>query len=323
MPRRTTRREFLTTTAAATTALLAAQYGSAADTAPRRKKSLIGTPDAKTLETHKAAGFDGIESTVWSATPEEAAQQRKTADELGMRIHSVLRGWTNFNSPDADQVAQDIASIDTALRACQAYGAEALLLVPCRLLANVDVPKPEEFEIDCDPQTGYVRRVIAGDNARFEPYIKAQNEAIDTSRKALEKLLPVAEKTGVVIALENVWSNLWVKPNVFASFVNSFASPWVQTYFDIGNHVKYATPEQWIQALGKTIVKIHVKDFVVDRASPQGGSFVDIRAGDVNWPSVMKELDAVGYTGWMTIEGSGGLSIEEQSKRLDLILAGN
>ena len=33
-------------------------------------------------------------------------------------------------------------------------------------------------------------------------------------------------------------------------------------------------------------------------------------------------LDGVGYNGWMTIEGSGGLSLEEKSKRLDLILAG-
>ena len=142
------------------------------------------------------------------------------------------------------------------------------------------------------------------------------------SRRALDKLIPVAEKTGVVIALENVWSNLWVKPNLFANFVNSFQSDWVQTYFDIGNHVKYAAPEQWIETLGKSIVKIHVKDFVVDRAAARGGAFVNIREGDVNWPSVMKALDKVGYHGWMTIEGSGKLSIEERSQRLDLILAG-
>ncbi len=322
MPRHTNRREFLTTTAVAAAGFLAARHCPAADTMLHRKKSLIGTPDQTTLEKLKGAGFDGIESGVWNASPDDAARQRQAAEKLEMHIHSVLRGWTNFNSPDSAQVAQDIASVETALRACQGYGADALLLVPCRLLANVEVPKPEDFAIDFDPHTGYVQRVVTGDNAKYEPYMKAQNEAIDASRKALEKLIPVAEKMGVIIALENVWSNLWVKPKLFASFVNSFASPWVQSYFDIGNHVKYAAPEQWIQALGKTIVKIHVKDFVVDRASPQGGKFVDIRDGDVNWPSVMKELDAVGYDGWMTIEGSGGLSIEQQSERLDLILAG-
>ena len=65
-----------------------------------------------------------------------------------------------------------------------------------------------------------------------------------------------------------------------------------------------------------------VKDFAVDRNVPRGGQFVDIRDGDVSWPEVMKTLDQVGYDGWMTIEGSCGLSVEEQSQRLDLILAG-
>ncbi len=102
---------------------------------------------------------------------------------------------------------------------------------------------------------------------------------------------------------------------------NAFQSPWVRSYFDIGNHVRYAAPEQWIRALGTTICKIHVKDFVVDRTAPSGGKFVDIRDGDVNWPSVMQELDKIGYDGWMTIEGSGGLSMQEKSERLDLILA--
>ncbi len=317
-----TRRTFLSTTAAAGMSLLALdEWATAADHLPR-KKSLIGVPSAELLERHKAAGFHGLEATDWSIAPDAAAKLRDTAQRLDMRIHSVLRGWTDFNSPDATQVAKDIASVETALRAAQGYGADALLLVPCRLLDDVAVPKPEDFDIELDDQTGHVTRVVAGDNAAFAPYMDAQNRGIDMARKALDKLIPVAEKTGVVIALENVWSNLWVKPALFAHFVRSFQSRWVQSYFDIGNHVKYAPPEAWIESLGKTIVKLHVKDFTIDRAAPQGGQFVDIREGQVNWPAVIEALDRVGYQGWLTIEGSGGLSIEEQSHRLDLILAG-
>ena len=320
----TTRREFLTTTAAAGMGLLCARQlpAAASSDSKSRKKALIGRPDRKTLEELKAAGFGGIEANVWGISSEEAAGYRKEADALGMRIHSVLRGWTNFNSPDKQQVAADIASVEKALHTSQIYGADALLLVPCRLLAKVDVPRPEDFQIEFAEQTGHISRVVAGDNTPYEGYMKAHNEAIDASRQALEKLIPVAEKTKVVIALENVWSNLWVKPKLFANFVKSFESQWLQTYFDIGNHVKYAPPEEWIQTLGKTIVKIHVKDFEVNRSAPNGGKFVDIREGDVDWPSVMKELDNIGYHGWMTIEGSGGLSMQERSRRLDLILAG-
>jgi len=126
----------------------------------------------------------------------------------------------------------------------------------------------------------------------------------------------------VVIALENVWNNFWVKPKLAANFVASFGSPWVKAYYDIGNHVKYAKPQEWLETLGDLIVKIHVKDFEVDKSHAQGGKFVDIRDGDVDWPAVRKCIDQIGYNGYMTIEGSGGLSVEERSRRLDAIIAG-
>ncbi len=286
------------------------------------KKALIGKPTEETLSSWKAAGFEGIESSAWNVTPKEAAAARKVAEKLGMRIHSVLFGWANFNRKDS--VAKDLAAVRTALRACRVYGGNALLLVPCRIggTRQKPMPMPEawEFEIEFDEKTGHVRRVAAGDNSRYAAYIDAHNHAVDTSRKAIEKLIPVAEKTKVVIALENVWNNLWVKPAIFRNFIASFNSPWVQCYFDIGNHVKYALPEEWIRTLGKLIVKCHVKGFELN-PDGHGGRFVNIREGSVNWPVVRGELDKLGYNGWMTIEG-GNLSLEEHSKRLDLIIAG-
>ncbi len=235
-----------------------------------------------------------------------------------MRIHAVLYGWANFNRPDS--VQRDIASVKAALRACQAYGADALLLVPCRI-GGMPMPEAWEFDIEFDEKTGHINKVVAGNNSRYRKYIEAHNHAVDTSREAVNKLAPTAEKTGTVIALENVWNNLWVKPQIFKNFIASFDNPWVQCYFDIGNHVKYAPAEQWIRTLGKLIVKLHVKDFKLN-PDGHGGRFVDIRDGSVDWPLVRAELDKIGYNGWMTIEGSGKLSLEERNKRLDLIIAG-
>ena len=73
--------------------------------------------------------------------------------------------------------------------------------------------------------------------------------------------------------------------------------------------------------MGKLIVKCHVKDFKLAK-NGRGGKFSDIRDGSVDWPSVVKELEAVGFGGWMTIEGSGRLSVDERNKRLDMIIAG-
>ena len=152
-------------------------------------------------------------------------------------------------------------------------------------------------------------------------YIKAQNHATETSRQAVQALIPEAEKCGVVIALENVWNNLWVMPDFFAAFVKSFDSPWVKAYLDLGNHAKYAPTPLWIEALGEHIAKCHVKDF---RLNPdgKGGDFVDIRDGSNDWPAIRTALERVGYSGWLTIEGSGGLTLAEQNRRLDLIVRG-
>ena len=182
------------------------------------------------------------------------------------------------------------------------------------------MPEAWEFDIAFDAKSGHVTRVAAGDNSKFDTYIQAQNRATDTSRSAVEKLIPMARELGVVIGLENVWNNLWVKPDLFRNFVASFHDPWVKAYFDIGNHVKYAPPQEWITKLGALLVKVHIKDF---RLNPDGhgGKFVTLREGSIDWPAVRRALDEARYNGWTTIEAND-LSLPEFNRRLDLILEG-
>jgi hexulose-6-phosphate isomerase len=313
------RRQFVAVSAAVAAGGVMNGRAGAAETKTIYRKALIGTPKAETFAAWKGAGFDGMESRAWSATPQEAGRGRELAKMAGMQIHAVLRGWTNFNHPD--RIDADVTSVKTALMAAQGYGAGALLLVPCRV-GGMPMPQPWEFDIEFDEKTGHVTRVVKGDNGPYEAYIRAQNQATDASRKAVEQLIPTAEDTGVMVALENVWNNLWVQPALFANFISSFGSEWVRCYFDIGNHVKYAPPEEWIRALGHLIVRCHVKDFQLNEDG-RGGKFVNIRDGSVDWPVVMQALNKLGKEEmWMTIEGSGKLSIEERSRRLDAILAG-
>ncbi len=317
------RRNFITasTTLAAGLALRLGG-GLAQAAAPDKKmgKSLINDlPSEQYLNQIKEAGFDGVEGGV--VAPKDAEACRKTAEKLGMRIHSVLRGWAEFNSKDKAKYDSSYARTEDSLRSAQAFGADAVLLVPCRI-GGMRMPKPWEFMIDFDEKNGHISRVVQGDNAPYADYITAHNHATDTSREAVQRLIPLAEKTGVVIALENVWNNLWVEPAIFTNFVASFQSPWVKAYFDIGNHVKYAAPEKWILSLGKLLAKLHIKDFKLNPAEASGeGSFVNIRDGSIRWPVVRAAIERVGYDGWMTIEG-GDCSLAEHSRRLDLIIQG-
>jgi hexulose-6-phosphate isomerase len=244
-----------------------------------------------------------------------------------MRVHSVTRGWALFNIPDRAQETFDVTA--GALRTAEAFGADAILLVPCHIGerngvgTDVSMPRPWEFQIEYDDRTGHLTRVVYADNARYADYIKAHNHATDTSREWVSKLIPLAEQTKVVIALENVGNRLWVQPEIFAHFVRSFRSPWVKAYYDIGNHVRYAPPEAWVLALNDLLSKIHVKDYLLDPADPNGmGRSVNIREGSTRWPVLRQALEAVNYNGWMTIESNGGIPFEERNRRLDLILAG-
>ena len=313
------RREFLAT-AAASAALASATRGIAAPFKTKLQKALIGVPTPETLAAWKEAGFAGMETAAWDVAPEEAEKGRGVAEKLGMKIHSVLRGWTNFNSEDAAVVQQDMATVEKSLHAAQAYGADALLLVPCRI-GGMPMPEAWEFQIDFDEKTGHVRKVAAGDNSRYQEYIAAHNRATDTSRQAVRKLIPVAEKTGSSLRWRTCGTTSgFSRPYSRTSSPLSII-PWVQAYFDIGNHVKYAKPEDWIRTLGKLIVKCHVKDFQLN-PNGQGGEFVDIRDGSIGWPAVRQCLDEIGYNGWMTIEGSGNLALGDRSRRLDAIIAG-
>ena len=94
----------------------------------------------------------------------------------------------------------------------------------------------------------------------------------------------------------------------------------MKSYFDIGNHVKYEAPQNWIKELGPLIVKLHIKDFQLN-PDGHGGKFVHPRDGSIDWPVVRRVLSDVGYDGWATIE-DGGLEFAEFSRRFDLIAEG-
>ncbi len=320
MKHRFSRREFVRRSAIASALALVPNLplGAANFRGRLHRAMIVHEVTDPTLEPYKTAGFEGVETTHICPEP-EAAQGRAAAEKLGMRVHSVLRGWMEFNSTDPGKVEDSLEKTRMALRAAKAYGADAILLVPCKI-GGMPMPEPWEFDIAFDAATGHLSRVVAGDNSKYEAYIRAHNQATDTSRIAVEKLIPLAEELKVVIGLENVWNNLWVKPDLYQNFVASFKNRWVKSYFDIGNHVKYAPPQEFIHQLGPLVAKVHIKDFKLN-PDGHGGRFVHPRDGSIDWPAVRRALDEAGYNGWATIE-DGGLPLAEFNRRLEEIDAG-
>ena len=105
-------------------------------------------------------------------------------------------------------------------------------------------------------------------------------EAWTRSQQQIRKVLPLAEKLKVIIAIEEVWNKFLLSPLEMARYIDEFKSPWVKSYLDVGNMVFYGYPQDWIRTLGKRVAKLHIKDF---RFKNRMAEFVPLREGDIDW----------------------------------------
>lgn len=335
------RRQFLTTSALASSALMmsgaisgtatpaaAKSLGTAKKYKTQIYKSLITkVPTDQICETWKKAGIDGMEVEVWNIPVAEARANRAIAEKHDINVHSVMRGWAQFNNKDKAVAQKTIDETKHAIRIAATYGAGTVLLVPCRVdFKKEEMPNPWDFDTDFDPKTLMVKSVVKGDNAPYADYIKAQNDSTVATIQAIEELIPVAAKEGVIVAVENVWNNLWCDPKHAAALVHYFDSIWLKTYFDLGNHTKYSKPQLWIQACGKnTIANLHTKGYkITEELGTKGGGIGDwcpLDQSTTDWKDVRKCLDDVGYNGWLSVE-EGHYSPEKYSQLLDDFIAG-
>ena len=141
-------------------------------------------------------------------------------------------------------------------------------------------------------------------------------EGADRARAEIRKAIPLAAALGQRILFENVWNGMFyeddgprtqsVKP--FADYIDSFDSPWVGAFFDLGNHARYGDVAAWIRELGPRIVKLDIKGYSNAKADAEGKwkGFVDIAAGDIDWASIRAALRDIGFTGWVSAEVNGG-----------------
>ncbi|MDQ3813105.1 MAG: TIM barrel protein [Armatimonadota bacterium] len=289
------RRDFIKLATAGTAATLLpeslAKAAPAASPASLKKAVLISMLPRQMsyLERFKLAidtGFEVVEAQT-VADPKEADQVKEAAAQAGLRIHSVMNmdHWQfPLSSSDETVVARSLKGMETSLRNAKLWGADTVLLVPAVV----------------NPQTSY-------------------RDAYTRSQIQIKKLLPLAEELGIIIAIEEVWNKFLLSPLEFARYVDEFNSPWLRAYFDVGNVVLYGYPQDWIRTLGQRIVKFHLKDF--KRETHQ---FVALREGSIDWPEVRRAIAEIGFSGYLTVELSGGdeAYLRDVSARVDKILAG-
>ena len=234
------------------------------------------------------AGFEVVQAPT---TPDEheAEELKKAADAAKIRIDSVMNmdHWKYpLSSSDAAVVAKSMEGMRTSLHNAKLWDSDAVLLVPAVV----------------NPLTSY-------------------REAWTRSQMEIRKLIPLAAELKIVIAIEEVWNKFLLSPLEMKKYIAEFESPWTKAWFDVGNVVLYGYPQDWIRTLGKSIYKVHLKDF---KRKEGGYEWVNLGDGDVDWAAVRQAFAEIGYAGSAIAELQGGdeAYLRDVSRRIDRLLVG-
>jgi len=103
------------------------------------------------------------------------------------------------------------------------------------------------------------------------------------------------------------------------AYIQEFQSPWIKAWFDVGNVLLYGYPQDWIRTLGRSIVKVHLKDF---KRKEGGFTWVNLGDVDVDWPAVRAAFAEIGYAGSVIAELEPGdeTYLRDVSRRIDRLL---
>ncbi len=299
MSTRVNRREFLrrSSAVAVSGALLGiAATGRSPAAACRIKKGLcIGVlPEGMTIlekfELAKRTGFEGIQPNTLNSA-DEVKEYKDAAEKIGIKISSIMNAdhWKYpLSDNDPEVVRKCVEGLKTSMQNAHDVGASNVLLVP-------GIVTPE---------------------VRYE-------EVYARSQAQIRKLLPLAKQLRVIIAIENVGNRFLLSPLEMARYIDEFKSPWVRSFFDIGNVVSIGYPQDWIRTLGKRICHMHIKRFEPGTVYAKFDR-KDRRNQGIDWPDVHRALVEIGYSGWIAAEIKGGDEnyLKEVSVRMDRIFSG-
>lgn len=236
------------------------------------------------LEAAAAAGFGGVEWTIGSDGPLTFDSPLDEWRRLADRVRAAGLCVTGLASGSFFQA--HYASPSPAVRRLAIERTVRMLDVATALETDAIVVIPAVVGRAADP----VMQV---------PYAQALRDTYS----ALVELRHEAAGRGVHVAIENAWNRFLLSPVEMADLVDRVNSPWVGCCLDVGNVMAIGYPQDWIDTLGRRIVRVHVKDYDLNRPGRDG--FCPIGEGSVDWAAVAAALRHVGYAGPLTLEGPG------------------
>ena len=257
---------------------------------PRRQRFAVSTysfwrfqdntklPIDKCIEQAAKFGFDAVEvlEIQMQNTDNGYLQKLKRAAVINGLDLCGISTHQGFVSPDKEKRQKNIDRTIHSIELAYKLGIPAMRVNTGRwgtsksfddLMANRGIEKPLE---------GYT-----------------DEDAFPWVIESLEKCLPVAEKCGVLLGLENHWG-LGRTPEGVNRIVKAVDSPWLQVTMDTGNFLE--DPYDKIDAILPKTVFVQAKTYY------GGGTWYTL---DLDYPRIAKLLRKHNYNGYVSLEFEG------------------
>ena len=132
-------------------------------------------------------------------------------------------------------------------------------------------------------------------NRGIEPVLPGytEDQGYDWVIESIEKMLPAAEKNGVILGLENHWG-LSRTPEGLMRIVNAVDSPWLQVLLDTGNFLEDPYPKL-DQCASKAV-------FMQCKTYYGGGIWYAL---DLDYPRIANIMRKHNYKGYVSLEFEG------------------
>ena len=235
-------------------------------------------PVEKVIEDAARMGFDGVEilhRQMSSESPSYLNQLKRSALRAGLDL-VMLSIHQDFVTPDAAELRKDIDHTKHCLELAAALG------IPCVRLNSGRWNTIKSFDD---------LMKVKGNEPPIAGY--TDNDAFKWCIDAIGECLPVAEKLGVMMALENHWG-LTTRTENLLRIYQAVNSPWLGINLDTGNYPGDPYPE--IEKLAPHATIVQAKTYY------GGGVWYTL---DLDYKRIAGILRKGGFGGYISLEMEG------------------
>ncbi|MEI6232404.1 MAG: sugar phosphate isomerase/epimerase family protein [Planctomycetota bacterium] len=238
-------------------------------------------PVVHCLERAAAMGFDGLELLEKQMLKEMASNEagflrklKRQALTLGMPLYAMST-HQDFVDPSAKERDDNVKITTTSLERAYQLGIPVI---------RVNTGRWNRVDFDTLMKQRGVEAPLDG---------HTDEEGFGWVIEAFQKLIPEAEKRGVVMALENHWG-LGLTPQGVLRIVKAINSPWLGVTLDTGNFLE--DPYDRLAMLAPHTTYMQAKTY------PGGGKWYTL---DLDYPRIVAIMRKANYTGWVSLEMEG------------------